>query len=241
MDSLATNVCAFCGAAQPAITPAHAWPSWIRQHFQSTPSPVLQEQTTEVCEPCRNGWLAQLEEPVVPILETAMLTGQTVDWTAADQRALAVWAIKTAMLLELGASAADPFFTDNERWVFMRLQEPPLSDMKVWTAAYRGEDPVRHDATRIKLLRRPAGSHIGDGRVATIAVGRVAFQIAARRFFEPRPHIDDVPFPEEPSRWQDVSIPLWPPSEVPARWPPPRALDGNAFDAFAFRWREGLL
>ena len=168
-----------------------------------------------------------------------MLSGRPGSWMAADQKTLSAWAIKTVMVLEFAVPGdAGPFFTDAERWLFMDRLEPPLNDLKVWAAAYVGDPPTRYHAARVRLRWPATDSDVADVSIATIAVGRIAFQVAARRFFEPRPHIDDILFPPESSRWQGVTIPLWPPSESPRPWPPPRPLDAAGLEAFSNRWND---
>jgi len=193
----------------------------------------------DVCESCSSGWIGQLDQSVAPILEEPMLESRGRDWTTAEQRTLSIWAIKTAMVLELvRPGEAGRFFTDTERWLFMDMRDPPFNDIRIWAAARRDDPPVHYYGSRIKLLRPASGRQIGDVFVATISFGRVVFQMAARRLFEPRLSIDDVPFPSESSEWQGVTVLLWPASESSRRWPPRLTLDAAALETFGDRWTE---
>jgi hypothetical protein len=241
METLATNVCVFCGSSQSPLTAGHAWPAWIRKRFELTGHAALQQRMKDVCEACNSSWMSRLEQSVVPILEAQMLNADPRQWALGDQRTLSVWAVKTTMVLELAAPGEGGlFFTDNERWLFMRMLEPPSNDIKVWAAASLGDPPVHYSATRIPLRHHAAGSHIGDALVATISAGRVAFQMVARRFFEPRRDIDDVVFPPEATEWQGATVLLWPVSESPRQWPPRVTLDAARLEAFANRWNEQM-
>jgi hypothetical protein len=183
--------------------------------------------------------MARLEESVASHLGDQMLSGRAGSWTAADQATLSAWAIKTVMVLEFAATGGrSPFFTDMERWLFMDRLEPPLNDLKVWAAAYAGDSPIAYHTARVRLRWPATGRDVADVSIATVAVGRIALQVAARRFFEPRPHIDEVVFPPEASRWQGVTVPLWPTSELPRPWPPERSLDAAGLQDFSSRWND---
>jgi hypothetical protein len=195
----------------------------------------------EICASCSNGWMNQLDRSVAPMLEGPMLNGTARDWAVAEQRTLSSWAIKTAMVLELAApGAAGHFFTDTERWLFMGTLDPPFNDIKVWAAVRRDGPPVHYHGARIKLLRPATGRQIGDVFVATMSFGRVVFQMAARRLFEPRLSIDEIPFPQESSEWLGATVPLWPPSESSREWPPRLELNTAALETFGDRWNERM-
>jgi hypothetical protein len=209
--------------------------------FESTGNPALHLPMRDVCESCSSGWMSQLDQSVAPMLEGPMLKNTLTNWAIAEQRTLSIWTIKTAMVLELAAPGeAGNFFTDTERWLFMDMQDPPFNDMRVWAAARQDGPPVHYHGSRIKLLRPASGRQIGEIFVATISFGRVVVQMAARRLFEPRLSIDDVPFPSESSEWQGATVPLWPASESSRQWPPRLTLDAAALETFGDRWNERI-
>jgi hypothetical protein len=237
MEPLSTSACAFCGSGAAFATDL-VWPAWILRRF---PDHGADQQMTDVCESCTGGWMSRLDQSVAPLLDEPMLKRVSTNWTPAEQRTLALWAMKTAMVLELSEpSDSGHFFTDTERWLFMDLLDPPFNDIRVWAAAREDERPVDYRGARIKLLRPDSGRQVGDVFVATMSLGHVVFQMTARRLFEPRLSIVDVPFPPESSDWQDVTVALWPPSESPREWPPRLTLDANALEAFGNRWNERI-
>jgi hypothetical protein len=185
--------------------------------------------------------MSRLDQSVAPLLDEPMLKRASTIWTPPEQRALALWGMKTAMVFEL-IESGEPghFFTDTERWLFMDMLDPPFNDIRVWAAAREAERPFHYHAARIKLLRPDSGRQVGDVFVATMSFGHVVFQMTARRLFEPRLSIVDVPFPPESTEWQGATVPLWPPSESPRQWPPRLTLDVSTLGAFGNRWNERI-
>jgi hypothetical protein len=185
--------------------------------------------------------MSRLDQSVAPLLDEPMLKRAPTNWTPAEQRTLALWAMKTGMVREL-TEPGEPghFFTDTERWLFMDMLDPPFNDIRVWAAAREDAQPVHYHGARIKLRRPDSGRQVGDAFVATMSFGHVVFQMTARRLFEPRLSIVDVPFPPESSQWQGATVPLWPLPESPREWPPRLTLDATTLEAFGNRWNERI-
>ena len=60
-------------------------------------SAVLRIRT--VCDTCNNGWMSQLEEDAIPVLRPLLLDFQ-IPLSSEQQVLLAVWAMKTGMVLD---------------------------------------------------------------------------------------------------------------------------------------------
>lgn len=114
------NPCVFCGDTSRRLTGEHVFGNWISEFFRARyaqdfngtsrllnadgtltqyPMVPFQQEVRIVCQPCNGGWMRRLEEDVQPILKPMML-GERTRLRAGSQRKLAVWAAKTALVLD---------------------------------------------------------------------------------------------------------------------------------------------
>jgi hypothetical protein len=134
--------CAFCGDTE--VTDEHVWPKWISRKLggrhgfiiASPHGPRLRRHlgmTAPVCMACNNRWLSVLEKDVQPILGP-LIFGKERSLPPDEQRLLATWAVKTALMLDLGSDRPiipTGFYHD------FRLRRGPLPNYLVWIGAYR--------------------------------------------------------------------------------------------------------
>lgn len=196
------TTCIFCGDTDSPLSKEDAWPKWLNALLQipdgKTAGLVIQgagEQrhekpgmtrihpsiTKKVCRVCNNGWMAKLEGKVKPILEP-LVRGEARLLSEADQRLLARWAIKTAMVLQHtipGETGFPPI--DVYRWV-MENDEPPVRH-RVYIADTFGENHVRWNGTKAIHVGTDHGPP--NAFVTMLVAGSVAFQVIAD-FRDPR-------------------------------------------------------
>jgi hypothetical protein len=107
-------LCVFCGTGPTTVE--HVCAQWLRDALPldgpgrfRTLDPegrLLWEQGTfdiearVACGPCNNGWMSDLEARCGPLLADAMLFGASLTLMPDEQRTVALWAIKTAVVLE---------------------------------------------------------------------------------------------------------------------------------------------
>jgi hypothetical protein len=126
--SASDRKCIFCGGTP--LTAEHAWPQWIAKHLpeEKVPHLILAQHegkkdsysfrgerlpfTTTVrcvCTSCNSGWMHELEATAEPLLAPLIL-GRKQTWNEWKQSLAAVWAFKTAAILEqaVGRSHAIP-------------------------------------------------------------------------------------------------------------------------------------
>jgi hypothetical protein len=133
-----------------------------RMHFQVTLNGGL-------CRKCNNERLGGPEQTVQPILEPIAVPGQPTNLDLASQRLLAVWAIKTAYLLEL-------------EWHPARMVKPPPRSMVLlacWDCKIHGSvnhASMVHYAPSSALLPTPDGGEV-VGQFTRLAIGFAAFQV----------------------------------------------------------------
>ncbi len=156
------RACVFC-KGKP-VSDEHVWPRWLRKTLPSLGAPLkwehgsrpageqhrtvanwdlslLDVKVKRVCESCNTGWMSRLEATARPILEP-MIRGQARLLTVDDQRILATWVTKTAMMAEF-TEPKNRVIPPEDHASFYRTQEP-LERSFAWLAAYDGPGLLAH-------------------------------------------------------------------------------------------------
>ena len=199
--------CIFCGQIKRA-TREHVYPVWVRKGLGATgPTTITrtkpainltrQEKTTgltwvlhhSICRDCNTGWMStKLEDEVKDCLLPAML-GQWAAFSVEQQRLIAAWAVKTALLFELKAKEDGGQVTlapqSNLNWLYQHREHPeaPLGS-QVWIAAVDAElgtvdaQPGWHNVT---TSLPPFDMQF---YAVTFAVGYLVFQVIGQDFRE---------------------------------------------------------
>ncbi len=191
---------------------------WVRS-FHSSEGPNSEHNHTDldwtrkaVCERCNGGWMSDIEnDHARPVMGPLMAGEINITVTQADARSIALFAFKTAVILDTLPKHRAPFFSRRVRNSFRtRLAIP--SNVNIWMCAY-ATGTNRADV----LLTYYKGNSPLMGRlelfVCTYGVGCFAFQVLAvkslwdGRIF-PAPHFDKL------------SVPFWPQLRPGFEWPP---------------------
>ena len=177
----ALDACAFCGAAD--ATDEHAFPKWVSRELTKLAPLQMNtdfgprrinrlEMTAPVCEKCNTRWLSVLEKDVQPVL-TPLIRGQESTLSPAEQRLLAAWAAKTALMLDLASGT--PVIPTGFYYEFRQLRQALRSHV-VWLGAYNGARKA------VWAEHRPL--HLGiaeneepNGFVTTFTIFRCLFQV----------------------------------------------------------------
>ncbi len=189
----------------------------------------IEKKARVVCQVCNNGWMSALEVRARPILAPMMLGKPTI-LTAEDQAVAALWAEKTAFVLEQTAPTNLRCMPQVHRdYVYEHRAAP--AELAVRLAAYAGaaHGPIyRHTCHTIQPTNSPdVEENANNVYVACFGVGRLVFQLFGHRLGTDNP-IELAP----PA---DV-VQIWPSSGSAVRWPPRRLL-GSRQDLTAFSWR----
>jgi hypothetical protein len=223
--------CPFCNLYDP--TDEHVYPQWLSRELTSIgelvdpsgehgPRKVHKLDTTApVCADCNHRWLSVLENDTKPIL-APMVRGENRRLLPEQQRLIAAWAAKTALMLDLASGSPiipTGFFQE------MRQQRRALRSHLVLVGAYTGERAARVD-------HRPL--HVGiptseppNGFVTTFNAFRVVFQVLGHFTVGNRSFTERRVF-------RDALGLLWPPRESAMDWPPNLlAFDDDWFDMLA--------
>jgi hypothetical protein len=171
--------------------------------------------------------MSALEGNAKPIL-TSLILGEARDLSAEDQRLIAAWAFKTALVSMLSSSDGDracSYGVPPEEYTALyatRDHPEPLPHSQFWIGCYVGERPpgtIRVVPLVIKVYDIPE-SDMPAAYVVTVAIGKLLVQGA--RFTTPSLYVDLATTPELPMIW---------PTQPMAVWPPNPDVDDESFEA----------
>src|SRR5262245_39069663 len=158
--------CVFCGSSR--LAGEHVFPRWLSrfvspdelQRIETASdgeggsdsqrgSVGLASTVQSVCAACKNGWMAQLEADSIPVLERSVgaLELQRVD--PSEQRQIALWATKTAMMID--QTQVEPQLPGRQL-ARLRTHRAIPGGTRVWMGACNALDPVVTGyATKVEL------------------------------------------------------------------------------------------
>jgi hypothetical protein len=240
------STCAFCGTTGK-LTSEHVFGDWLtrigleldpgvhvagplnRMEREIGVTKPFRNKVRDVCGPCNNGWMSELESVAKRAL-TPCILGESGTIAQADQGAIAAWLQKTALVAMLVSSdderAGGYGLPPSEyRAVYdQRSAIEPLPASRVWTGRYGGKDRlasvwVTPLAVTIDGLSEPDVPH---GYAMTVLLGE--FLLQGVRFTTPTLALDIVT--------RDGFAQLWPAVDDVA-WPPGPPVDDAQFRALA--------
>ncbi len=241
----AARRCIFCGE-HGQLTREHAVPRWVSKDvFGNSPVHALTGADDQaplraytsrgitaaprvVCRRCNNGWLHDLEERARQAIGPIM-RGRKKTLDAAEQELAAVWALKTAIVLEYDRPVKPIIPAWHAQYLYEHRTLPPNS--RAWIAGQRGSGqlgvhfyPLAHTV----LIRGPE-SFDAPGYVVTLTIGRAVFQIYGAVTKESFVSHDQA-FDSDGG----YAATIWPPTES-VNWPVENGLAFEELDRFAHR------
>lgn len=181
-----------------------------------------------VCRRCNNGWLHGLEEnarlAIGPIMR-----GRKKTLDVAEQELAAVWALKTAIVLEYDRPVKPIIPPWHAQYLYEHRTLPPNS--RAWIAGQRGSDQLGvhfYPFAHTVLIRGPE-SFDAPGYVLTLTIGRAVFQIYGAVSKE-----SFVSHDEAHDSDGGYAASIWPPTES-VNWPVENGLTYEELERFAHR------
>lgn len=160
-----------------------------------------------VCESCNSKWMSHLETEAKPILGP-LIRGDERILSREDQRKIAIWAIKTAMMWQF-MSHIQPISSSIMRELYEDSATPP-GNAQVWIGACLAEAGYSYP---VSLTVKPKGAS-SDAAVnaygATFSIGHAAFQV----FGHELPGVRGGRRFADGSRLAHGLLPIWPFAEV---------------------------
>ncbi len=156
--------CLFC--SNGANSKEHVWPQWILQVLPAR-RPVRQRLGTGkevsysgefklkgVCTTCNNGWMSELETEVKPIL-SPIVQDLSIQLEIEDQKKLALWAFKTAIVLEGTKERSMKRYFESGLGPALRTSRDILGRTMIWIG--RSSGPFRTVRIPVNSISVPEG------------------------------------------------------------------------------------
>lgn len=228
----------------------HLWPKWIheRKDFGPLkmqrgkagrviiPHPEITVKT--VCGICNNGWMSDLEAENIPIIGS-MLQDIATLLDEAQQKTVAAWSVKTAMMSDSmkGRNAPNRFYNRDE-CVDMRLAREIPARTLIWIGRIDGMHLV--DIGTDFTLLDPDKNRIGMGSVDTIVAGHFITQAVTVHVEKEGVEIPALTC--KMGNWNESLIQIWPIQKPTVHWPPKVTFTNGGPQGIAYlmdRWRIG--
>ena len=206
----------------------HITQAWYGKHvFRSS---TLDWKASVVCENCNNGWMSEIEaQHAKPALPPLILGEDGFPISESMARSIALYAFKTAVVLDHAHRDSPPFFAVNDRYAFRERLVIP-SNVGIWICPYptnRGGGHFKTAYAREKHLTSPRHLQL---YACTFALGFLAVQILAVST-----QLETLIQPG--TTFKHLAIPIWPTVPVNQFWRKDRGLSGiDEFVAFAHLW-----
>lgn len=218
----------FCQRRGP-LSREHVIPEWITHHLGSGQvthaltrgatttrtwaTDALSLTVKRVCKKCNTGWMEREVEAPAQTLMPALIRGEPKVMDPDEQRVLARWAAKTAVMFQYVVTPPRPVPAGRRRALYTRFE--PSGDTLVFLAARLPEAATfaRHHAYQL----RPPDPTLGleDAELVTFGIGHLVLQVFVFRFAE---HTTFQPTGNV--RGGTIDVRIWPLSGVTLIWPP---------------------
>lgn len=224
------ELCIFC--AKQADSKEDLFPRWILKRVVTrqplyrqmgdTPPEITQDQEVRlpcVCQKCNNNWMSRMETTVKKFLGP-MIEDLTVVLDRQNQRNLAEWAVKGAMISDT-VDLRPRFFTEAECCGFKQKRTIPDRTL-VFAARFTGRS-LDSNGVDFTLTEPESGDLLVRAHVYNVMVSHVVLQVLS---WHPQPSHEEkhIRFKALDGPWDQLTIQVWPIEKRSVRWPPPMSL-----------------
>lgn len=238
--------CAFCSHSAK-LTAEHITSEWMGEMFpapkafkttdrfgnvRTWSAPGLDMKAKVVCETCNNTWMSDIEaKHAKPVMSPMMRGDFNVTFRKEQARSLALFAFKSAAVIDSLQRQREPFFSRRQRRAFRRRLFIP-QNVSMWLAPYIPDSRRRRFDYRVSLHK----GELTPGyklQVYTCSLGlaHLAFQVVAHK------QLGSADFRPWSSDFDDLAIPFWPALEPNYIWPGNDYIRSfEQFKAFHDRW-----
>lgn len=242
------RICIFC--QENASTKEDVWPQWLTKRFPlyntsrmeaerggrnlgNWPIKTLKLLPVRcVCAECNNGWMSRLENEVKPVIE-AILDDRMNLINSSSQAHIAVWAVKTAMVLEALYPDREWFYTSDQRRGLRILSAIP-ERTSIWIAKCVDQPNIYSAA---KDMRTAPGKNEVHAYVTTMAFGSLAIQVMTMRAHTNLSKGTKIIYDVNEGPREEVLMQVWPIMPNLQQWPPSQGLAGElGLDALTNRF-----
>jgi hypothetical protein len=191
-----------------------------------------------VCKECNEGWMHKLEDSNIPIMGP-LIDGHSRFLDKLQQWSIAVWSVKTSMVLDSAtAPAISLFYTQEERNNLRESSLIPRGTL-VWLGQFHGIRDVGAGASEITTGL--PGKITFPTRISTFLLGCLVIQVATSHL---APEYSDrtIVIRSAEGPWDHLIVPCWPTHDASLYWPPVLAMNfgRTAIDFVTFSDRFNL-
>jgi hypothetical protein len=176
-------------------------------------------RTRKICRECNNEWMSDLESAVRPTMG-ALVNDISMTLDAGQQRLLALWAVKTAMVIEGVKQAKNHFYSAAQRSVFRTTLVPP-EDTTVWLGRCVQSNLLHGEARKLNVSNQRATNPLEDGCATTFVVGRLVMQVLSVKRKPDAPR-GGLSLKIRAGAWESKLVQIWPVEKQIVSWPPPQ-------------------
>lgn len=231
------------------LTREHAIPQWIHEYLpgggelrvargsgEEWKAKALNLTVARVCESCNHGWMSRLEGRSKPLLIDPIRQRERI-WTPKEQRTVATWAYKTALMCSLASGHTR---APDAHYRHLRKKLHPPGTVQIWAAAHAAtpgaeEFQVAVIQSRGMLLEGRRSGLKANGYAVTIGIGHLAFQIFGT---DSRQHFQLNAPSIYGATADQYEVRIWPAQARSVKWPPSRGFDTGALLAYSQRFES---
>ncbi len=242
--------CIFCN--NNSGSREHLWPKWIlarskfgplRHQIRKREAVIIRPEVTvkTVCQACNSGWMSSLESECIPVIGS-MLHGLTVPLSQMQQETIAVWAVKTSMMMDsLKGRDAKKRFYAREECENLRLNRTIPRETRIWLGHYVGEGLGGFGTDFTVVAGELNRQRVAHGMTNTIIIGHLALQVVTVHRHPKHVGRDISDVQPKAADWERMLIQIWPETRY-ISWPPELSFENDGqlgIGRLVERWRLG--
>jgi hypothetical protein len=163
--------------------------------------------------------MAHLVENAVRPTMGGLINDLAMELDAEQQRLLALWAVKTAMVIEGVKQAKNGFYTPEERNAFRQTLIPP-TQTAVWVGRCIQSNNLHGEARKLHVSNPTATNPLEDGCATTFVIGRLVMQVLSIKL-----------------KPDTKLVQVWPVEKQRVGWPPPESFTELNYELWDLRRR----
>jgi hypothetical protein len=136
-----------------------------------------------------------------------------------QQRLLALWAVKTAMVVEGVKQAKNNFYSVEQRRDFRMTLVPPR-ETAVWLGRCAQSNLLHGEARKLHVSNQNANNPLEDGCATTFVMGRLIMQVLSVKR-KPDSSRASLSLKIRAGPWESKLVQIWPVEKQRVNWPPP--------------------
>jgi len=137
-----------------------------------------------------------------------------------QQRVLAQWAVKTAMVIEGVKQAKNNFYSAEQRSAFRATLNAP-EETAVWLGRCAQSNLLHGEARKLHISNQSATDPLEDGCATTFVIGRLVMQVLSVKR-KPEVPRGSLRLRIRAGPWESKLIQIWTVEKQRVDWPPPQ-------------------